>query len=237
MHSPAREAREHRILMLWECAVRLNRWARDDALLDAVGNRPEGLGARNAALLSLRSALFDRGWPLLSRCPECGTICEFEADSVSLADALQGLFVADETMVEAGGEQIRLRAPTAADLRAISTFADQDAAARFLLALCVSPARAAESFDPAQLAELGTHLERLDPGALVSFALSCPACRHDWSAPVDVGEALWGELQRAAEKIFVEIDVLARTYGWTEQDVLSMSAIRRAAYLQLAGTP
>jgi hypothetical protein len=237
MHSPAREAREHRILMLWECAVRLKRWARDDALLEAAGNRPEGLGARNAALLSLRSALFDSAWPLLSRCPECGTICEFEADSTDLASALSGLSVGEESVIDAGGEQILLRAPTAADLRAISTLADQGAAARSLLARCVSPVRDGESFDAGQLAELGLELERLDPGALVSFALSCPACRHDWSAAVDVGEALWAELQRAAEKIFVDIDVLARTYGWTEVDVLGLSAVRRAAYLQLAGTP
>jgi hypothetical protein len=234
MHSPAQEAREHRILTLWERGVGLNRWARDDALLDAIGSRPEGLGARNAALLSLRSALFDRAWPLLSRCPECGTDCEFETDSASLANALQALAVADDAVVEVNGEQILLRAPTAADLRAISALEDRDSAARSLLALCVSPARADGYFNTDALRELGAQLERLDPGAMVSFALLCPACRHSWSATVDVGEALWGELQRAAERIFVDIDVLARAYGWTESDVLGMSAIRRAAYLQLA---
>jgi hypothetical protein len=46
---------------------------------------------------------------------------------------------------------------------------------------------------------------------------------------------LWVELQRAAERTFVEIDALARAYGWAEKDVLGMSAMRRAAYLQLAG--
>jgi hypothetical protein len=235
MLSPAREAREHRILMLWERGVGLDRWARDDALLDSIGARPDGLGARNAALLALRSTLFDRAWPLLSRCPECGTDCEFETDSASLAASLQELAVAEQTAVEINGEQILLRAPAASDLRAISTLEDRDSAARSLLALCVSPARPAESFDAHALTELGTHLENLDPGAMVSFALLCPACRHSWSATVDVGDALWGELQRAAEKVFVDIDVLARAYGWTESDVLGMSAIRRAAYLQLAG--
>jgi hypothetical protein len=223
--------------MLWERGVGLSRWARDDALLEAIGTRPDGLGARNAALLSLRSTLFDRAWPLLSRCPECGTDCEFETDSARLADSLQALAVAEEAAVEINGEQILLRAPTASDLRAISTLEDRDSAARSLLALCVSPPRGAESFDANALTELGTHLETLDPGATVSFALLCPACRHSWPAAVDVGEALWGELQRAAEKIFVDIDVLARAYGWTEADVLGMSAIRRAAYLQLAGAP
>jgi hypothetical protein len=237
MQSPAGETREHRILMLWERGVGLKRWARDDALLDAIGTRPEGLGARNAALLSLRSAFFGHAWALLSRCPECATECEFETDSASLADALQALHVAEAATAELNGEQVLLRAPTAADLRAISNLKDQDSAARSLLALCVSPARGPESFELPALTELSTQLERLDPGAMVSFALVCPACRHSWSATVDVGEAFWAELQRAAEKILVDIDVLARAYGWTEEDVLGMSATRRAAYLQLAGTP
>jgi hypothetical protein len=83
--------------------------------------------------------------------------------------------------------------------------------------------------------ELDSHLERLDPGAVVSFALLCPSCNHGWSAAVDVGEAVWAELRRAAERSLIEVDALARTYGWTEGDVLRLSPMRRAAYLQLVG--
>ncbi|HXJ01481.1 MAG TPA: hypothetical protein VNH44_09665 [Micropepsaceae bacterium] len=235
MPSPAPDTREQRILLLWERGIGLNRWARDEALLAALGPPPARLGQRNAALLSLRSTLFDRAWPLVTRCPECGTDCEFEADSAALADKVGMLETAEETIVELGGEQIVLRAPTADDLRRISTQEDQAVAARSLLALCVSPPRAADSFDDHALTELGAHLENLDPGAMVSFTLSCPACLHVWSSDIDVGEALWAELQRAAEQTFVEIDALARAYGWRETDVLGMSAVRRAAYLQLAG--
>jgi hypothetical protein len=235
MQSAAPDTREQQILMLWERGAGLNRWARDEALLGAIGLQPARLGARNAELLSLRSALFDHAWPLKSRCPQCGTDCEFEADSASLAEAVRALTVTEEAIVEIDGEQIRLRAPTAADLRTISTSPDREAAARSLLALCVSPERRLDRFDIGALTELGAHLENLDPGAIVSFALSCPECRHEWSSDIDVGEALWVELQRAAERTFVEIDALARAYGWAEKDVLGMSAMRRAAYLQLAG--
>jgi hypothetical protein len=234
MNAPARE---HRILALWELGVGLHNWARDDALLDAAGTRPESLGARNAALLALRSALFGGVWPLRSRCPQCGTDCEFEADSARVANALRALDAPCEAVAEIDGKEIRLRAPAAADLRSVSELPDADSAARALLALCVSPERAPESFGRTEMTELGNRLEALDPGSVVSFALSCPACRHDWSAAIDVGGAFWAELQRAAERIFIDIDVLARAYGWTEHITLGMSPVRRAAYLQLAGAP
>ena len=89
--------------------------------------------------------------------------------------------------------------------------------------------------DDAAIDELGQHLERLDPGALVTFQLVCPACRHEWSAILDVGEALWLELQRSAERTLADVDSLARVYGWTEAEVMQLSPTRRAAYLQLVG--
>ncbi|MGI9079174.1 MAG: hypothetical protein ACR2G6_17870 [Gemmatimonadaceae bacterium] len=36
---------------------------------------------------------------------------------------------------------------------------------------------------------LSQHMERLDPGARVSFALDCPQCATRWQAQLDIGEA------------------------------------------------
>jgi hypothetical protein len=93
----------------------------------------------------------------------------------------------------------------------------------------------ADGLNGPALDELDAYLERLEPGAIVSFALRCPACDHGWSAAIDVGEALWAELQHAAERFLIEVDALARAYGWTERDVFHLSPTRRAAYLQLVG--
>mgnify|MGYP001788484044 CR=1 FL=1 len=38
----------------------------------------------------------------------------------------------------------------------------------------------------------------------------------------------------AAERVLLDVDALARCYGWTESEVLRLSPTRRAAYLQLA---
>jgi hypothetical protein len=233
MHWSAPNGREVQVLDLWERAVGLDGWRRDDALLAAEHAPPLGLGARNAALLAVRNALFDRAWPLRSRCPACAAECEFEIDSLALAEELGRFEVAESATFEWEGLAVVARPPTADDLKAISLQSDTGSAVRALLSRCLTGDLALAEADDAAVEELGRRLERLDPGAAVSFALRCPTCDHDWSAVVDVGEALWTELQRAAERSLVEIDALARAYGWTEEEVMRLSPIRRAAYLQL----
>jgi hypothetical protein len=237
MHVPASPEREQQILALWERGTGLGRWARDEALLATMGATPQALGARNAMLLALRGTLFDRAWPLRSRCPGCNADCEFEVDCVALAEELSATSsVARSSMaIEWAGQPIELRAPTALDMQAVGETLDAGRAARALLARCMSGDLLPDALDDRAVDELDSHLERLDPAAVVSFALQCPSCNQSWSAAVDVGEAVWAELRRAAERSLIEVDVLARTYGWTEGDVLRLSPMRRAAYLQLVG--
>jgi hypothetical protein len=80
---------------------------------------------------------------------------------------------------------------------------------------------------------LSQQLEKLDPGASVSFAVVCPQCASHWDAPLDVGEIVWQKVRAAAERLLLDIDMLARTYGWTESEVLRLNPLRRAAYLQM----
>ncbi|MGZ8388037.1 MAG: hypothetical protein ACXWVE_07335 [Rhodoplanes sp.] len=236
MSAPVACERESAILALWERGAGLGRWAREDALLLALGPSPSALGARNAALLRLRGHLFGRAWPLRSRCTACAADCEFMADCGALADRLSALARSSSTaQIELGDRSIALRAPTVDDLREIAVLPDEQSAATALLARCASDVDTLDALDERDVAELSAQLDRLDPSAVLSFALSCPTCGHDWSAAIDIGCALWSELQRAAERALIEIDALARAYGWTERDVLSLSPVRRAAYLQLAG--
>lgn len=233
MDPPAHADRERRILSLWERAVGRSRWYRDDELLGGAGE-PRGIGHRNCALLAIRNALFGSDWPLRSDCPACGLACEFEVDSVDLAEALARQPPAKGSgELEWHGRSTAIRALTADDLRGIADHDDIVSAARALAARCLPP-----DVDPSQLSandvdELGGWIESLDPAAAIAFALVCPACGHQWSAPLDVADALWTEVQRAAELSLTDVDALARAYGWTEEQVISLSPVRRAAYLQL----
>jgi len=223
-------SRDARLLDLWERAVGLDRWRREDALLAGAHPAPRALGRRNAALLELRTACFGRAWPLRSLCPACSAGCEFEADSLTLSAQLAESGGEAAARLDWKGKPVALRAPTIDDLIAA---ADAPDAASAILARCISGAVDPAGLSEAEIEELGGLLERLDAGAAVGFDLDCPACGYRWSAMVDVGDALWTELRSAAERLLLEIHALARAYGWTENEVMRLSPARRAAYLQL----
>jgi hypothetical protein len=234
----AHSDRETRVLSLWEGAVGRPRRDRDEALLADSGH-PRGLGARNRALIALRTALFGRDWSLQSECPACGVECEFAVDTIALVEELSRMTPPeDDGVADWNGRAILLRAPTADDLYGIDTGeGDAGSVVRALVARCM-----ATDVEPAALSDdetdrLGRLIERLDPAAMISFALECPECRGGWSAPIDVAAALWAEVQRSAERLLTEIGTLAAAYGWSEEQVVRLSPVRRAAYLQLAGRP
>jgi hypothetical protein len=46
---------------------------------------------------------------------------------------------------------------------------------------------------------------------------------------------LWDDVQAYARGLLGQVHALARAYGWTEHEVLSLSPRRRAAYLEMTG--
>jgi hypothetical protein len=172
---------------------------------------------------------------LKSLCPACGAACEFEADIVVLAEELEGRGTTATSRFEWKGHKLEVRAPTVEDLVAAAAQVDAASAAKTILARCLSGNLDLACVGEADINELGRRVESLDPAAAVGFDLVCPACAHEWAAMVDIGEALWAEVRNLAERTLIEIDVLARTYGWTEEEVMRLSPTRRAAYLQLIG--
>ena len=233
------------LLELWERTAAGRPAERSDVLLAAQCQAPiSSLGRRNAALVALRGRLFGSMQPLRCNCIACGAVAEFTIDCTTLQRALLPAVGSSELQqLEAGGYRIEFRVPDIADLRRAShECGEVEEFVGMLLACCVvrcereNGDRSAPQDLPAPVAEaLSRRMEEVEPGASVSFDLTCPECAAQWAAPMDVGEVLWAELQSRAERIFLEVDALARAYGWTEPEVLALSPTRRAAYLQLAG--
>ena len=234
------------LLTLWEGALGQSAGARGDALLRA---SPEGgqpartLGERNAGLLDLHARLFGGEIELLSRCPACATVAQFSGSCDALAARMRpGLEAASPFRLQTQGHIVEFRLPDSADIAiacANEGAEDDEDFALDLLERCVlACTREGTNVPVRQLPEtvldaLSQHMETLDPGASVSFALDCPQCATHWQAPLDVGELLWQKVRAAAERVLLDIDVLARSYGWTEREVLRLSPLRRAAYLQM----
>jgi hypothetical protein len=83
------------------------------------------------------------------------------------------------------------------------------------------------------LKALSRRMDELDPQADIRMQLTCPRCAHQWETLFDIASILWHEINHWAERMLLTVHRLAKAYGWSEQDILSMSPIRRQFYLEL----
>jgi hypothetical protein len=74
-----------------------------------------------------------------------------------------------------------------------------------------------------------------DAAANIQLRVTCAACAHAWSEILNITTFLWTEIESWAYRTLHEVHRLASTYGWSETDILSMSAWRRHCYLRLIG--
>ena len=231
-----------RLLALWERGLGRADGTRADVMLQMYGGMdaaPRTLGERNLRLLELHARLFGQQLDLLSHCPSCGAAAEFSLDSRALAARMPLVCEGHSHEVEIEGHLIEFRLPDATDLVDASQVETEDAFVARLIERCVlgctrDGARVAASDVPEPVLDgLSRHMETLDPAARVSFAVECPHCSAGWDARLDVDQLVWGKVQAAAERLLLEVDSLARAYGWTEREVLELDPLRRAAYLQL----
>ncbi len=89
---------------------------------------------------------------------------------------------------------------------------------------------------PAEVAEaVAQRMAEADPQADPQLAMHCPSCGHAWSAGLDIAAYLWAEVDAWARRTLREVHALASAYGWSEGEILALSAARRQAYLDLIG--
>lgn len=197
------------------------------------------VGERDALLLNLQQWLFGPLLEGVANCPKCQESLQF---SVAVNDLrVTNAPIAIETLAQAGlhtvewdDYQVEFRLPTAAD-------AMNPTSLEKLLELCIQKATKAGDVTPinelpAPVVEaISRQMALADPQADIQLALTCPACQHHWSAALDVPSFLWDQINRWAQRTFVEVHQLASAYGWSEKEILSLSPTRRQIYLSLLG--
>jgi hypothetical protein len=232
---PALDA--ERTLALWERGAALH--PIDRAALLCAAARPDTapadvadlpLGAVTESLLRLRVAGRGASFAGHVDCPRCGQRLAIELDLAPLIAPVEVPATAPASTEVAG---VRLRAPTLRDLAAVADEPDPGRAARGLLARLSSDGAGATRSDDL-LAAADAALEALDPHADIALALHCAACGQAVMAQLDAAALLWDEIDAQARLLTREVDLLARTYGWTEREVLGLGAARRARYVALA---
>jgi hypothetical protein len=191
------------------------------------------IGERDARLLDVREATFGASAAAATACVHCGERVEF---TLSLAEVRvpRAAVAADE--LEAEGLTLRYRVPNSEDVSEAQASPDPRGA---LVARCLleasrdgSPVAPAE-LPPDAVARLAAAIVASDPQAEVLLDYSCPACGRGGQTLFDIAAFLWEELRAHARRLLLEVMALARAFGWREADILSMSATRRRAYLEL----
>jgi len=220
-----------------------------EADLNSLAQLP--LGERDRRLFQLRSHTLGPELSCQGACPACGEQLEISVSTHELLQeaasspaekgraAKEGTDVFENEVFQHGDLQLRFRLPTSEDLLAAEAAPDGEEAQRLLVSRCVLEARRQdqelnpEDLTEEDLAALGEHLSALDPLAETLFALTCEACGHGWSQPLEIGEVFLEEIQVLARRLLQEVSWLARGYGWSEDEILRLTPARRRAYLEM----
>lgn len=197
------------------------------------------IGRRDALLLALREQTFGPLLHSLVACPNCGEGAEFSFNAkdfalTPLGDEPEQVYA---VTVNEDGRAFRLhyRLPDSLDLAAAGRCRDVGAARRELAARCVLQVEpeGLEALSDAVIDVLEAAMAEKDACADLEFDLMCPVCAHCWQAIFDIASFFWTEISAQAKRLLHEVDALARAYGWSEADILAMSATRRRHYLEL----
>lgn len=189
--------------------------------IEAVTRWP--ISRRDGALFDLRAQLFGDVLDGVTACPCCAEALELQVSLAQLRPTGPTRASARWRLLRVGRERVRWRLPDTDDLLAVAGLGRAADVRAALLARCV------EAEDPALRERVAARLptEPTD----VRFDLACPACAHCWQMPFDIAAFTWREVDDWARRTLAEIHIIAATYGWTEDEILRLSARRRQEYV------
>lgn len=196
------------------------------------------IGQRDAGLLAIWEATFGQDLNGFAVCPYCREALQLtvEVDDLRVTSTARG---DDLFGCSCAGIDLQLRSLNSRDMAAVAHSTDLDKARQALLKRCVIQAsRNGErlelmSISPEMERAIEESLEDYDPQSDVQLKLTCTSCTHQWSVVFDIASLLWQEVVIHAKRLLQEVHVLAKGYGWSEAEILSLSPGRRRLYLTM----
>jgi hypothetical protein len=212
------------------------------------------VGQRNRGLLEFRWAVLGRRLGCVVECPGCASQLTLELDIGDLLASASAIDGSPSLQLHSGAYQVEYRRLTTDDLDAVAASAGQAEARQALIERCVVSAarrrgrlgtgqqrsgrlvRVPTEALPATVIEaLGDALAEHDPLVEIRLQVTCADCGRAWRPTFDIGAFVWSELSALAQHALEDVHTLASAYGWHEADILTMSPLRRQAYLHRAG--
>jgi hypothetical protein len=239
------------LLSAWELGLPCSIPQRGVVLLGALFPRRSvddllgmSLSERDERLLEGHRLLFGPRLSSVVTCPSCSVELELDLSVDDLLVSAEGDEAAGELEVEADGWVVRGRPLSVRDVLDAAAL-DADGGRALLLSRSIDSVTPSGESKPALgcsvslpteveeafLAELG----RRNPTGALDIEQTCPDCAHVWTTPFDAVGCLWAEIHGWAQRMLREVHSLARAYGWRESDILALSPMRRAEYLDMAG--
>lgn len=194
------------------------------------------IGQRDQALLVLRKKLFGSTLVNTCVCPECSEQIEWQ-NTVEEMLSTDEILHATDFKLKLDHYQVRFRLPNSLDIAAVVNLNSLTSAKSNLLKSCIlecfskGKKKSLTKLPKKVLAEVSKRIEELDSQAEITIDLSCPVCTHRWSVLFDISSFLWTELNAWAERTLQMVHTIAYAYGWTEQEILKLSPVRRQLYL------
>ncbi len=233
------------ILQIWEGAKEQH--AVDRALTILQGASPEAnredladlpIGRRDAQLLAIRCHTFGTTLNSIASCPQCQEQVEVSFNLLDLLKESEG--DEENTMkINIQNYHLEYRIPNSRDLAALFECQNSEDARGKLMTRCIGKAsKEGSEIMPTELPEtvietVTAKIIKLDPLLEVLLNLNCPHCEKAWQVPFDILSFLWSEIAAKAKQLLQEIHCLATVYGWSEQEILSLSPVRRKGYMEM----
>lgn len=193
------------------------------------------IGERDIRLLLLREWHFGNSLSNIAACPKCGEKVEWEMKThqMHLQEPRPELFPV--FMLESMSRKISYRLPNSADMMLATQYKHHHDLLKHCIISVDGKQGNSESLElPDQVfQELDVQMAQADPQANIHFNLICPACQHQWVSFFDIMSYFWVEIDRWAKRTFQEVYLLARGFGWSEKEILSLSPVRRQTYLNM----
>ena len=196
------------------------------------------LGQRDGRLLTLREWTFGQRLESLVTCPQCSQRVELNFDAAEVRTSSE-VPVAETIVMSLDGYQLSVRVPNSEDVAALKMEALVEQKRQTLFKRCLIHASLNGQMVlpdqlPAETLEIvAGRLAEADPQADIELNVCCPFCGKSWDVAFDIMSFFWNEIEAWACRVLHEVHTLAGAYGWSERDVLGLSATRRQMYLEM----
>jgi ssDNA-binding Zn-finger/Zn-ribbon topoisomerase 1 len=194
------------------------------------------IGERDAHLFAIREKWFGTIFINTANCPKCKQKMEWEM-TVDDVKVLPNPANQMDNSLEYDGNLIKFRLPNSNDIMEVMALEEGISKEDVLLSKCIEPESLPVPFQEMPLALKNALLQKMeacDPQSDVTLAISCPECGHKLGHELRHHEVTCGpSIDDWATNMVQDVYLLAKNFGWSENDILEMGSFRRSLYINM----